>query len=140
MLARTPKNLVHHLLIALGLLGAPAAFGDWCGDEYSKQMTDNGCTQENFNKNVCYELSIACGEYETVLANISGVSGALDTNQKYFAGLGYQGLYVKTMSKGQKCDYVHGAKTYLQGFLGDAQRSLLSHKAGATPARYQIRQ
>ncbi len=65
----------------------------------------------------CLAKYYACGQYDTIVRTLYAEDFAPTAVQKYFIGASLYGMHVRTRAKGLQCEFIKGAREYLQDYL-----------------------
>lgn len=99
------------------LIGQTSLARGICGASAENLRNQYGCNSEKWDRDECYDLALACGEFETVAANIASESKEPTLDQYYWQGMAYYGLLNGTRSTGLRCEYYAQARRSLSSFL-----------------------
>ncbi|HYX32136.1 MAG TPA: hypothetical protein VE954_03415 [Oligoflexus sp.] len=104
-------------IATIALLGEQSLAQNICGANAENLRQKYSCTGSTWTNDECHDLALACGEYETVAANLASETKGLTLNQYYWQGMAYYGLMNRTRSTGLKCEYFTQARRSLSYFL-----------------------
>ncbi|MBC7532866.1 MAG: hypothetical protein H7318_14935 [Oligoflexus sp.] len=113
------SNKILGVAFSLGsiLIGQTSLAQGICGAGAENLRARYGCNADKWEREECYDLGLACGEFATVAANLASESKELTLNQYYWQGMAYYGLLIGTRSTGLRCEYYTQARRSLSHYL-----------------------